>query len=121
MLAKNMKEIKMIKRYLLSVLYALLVFILWTFGAAALGSASMGFGASGTIIGLFSPYYIANVAEKKGYSWLKHFLIFGFFAGIPMIGIIKSIQIKIKKVPENTANHDAAAATAQNEHANEKK
>ena len=45
-------------------------------------------------IGILFSYSIANSAEKKGYSWWKNFLLWGFIStGIPLIGLIKIILL----------------------------
>jgi hypothetical protein len=86
------------KRYLLSFLCFIPLYFFWCGIIPVLFELKPPAGAIAFVSGLFFVYPIANRAERKGYSWWKHFLIFGFLStGIPIIGIIKLIQInKVK-------------------------
>ena len=86
------------RRYLLSFLCFIPLYIFWCGIIPLLLELKPPAGAIAFVSGLFFVYPIANKAEKKGYSWWKHFFIFSFLStGIPIIGIIKLIQINKAK------------------------
>jgi len=89
-------------KYLLSILYLVILFFFWCGIIPTLFNFKSPAGAIAFATGLLFIYPIANIAEKKGFSWWKHFLLFGFLStGIPLIGIIKIIQIKkVKSISE---------------------
>jgi len=92
-------------RIFLSILYLGFLYFFWCGIIPVLfGYSSSYVGPGAFVFGLFFIYPIAKNAEKKGYSWWKHFLIFAFLStGIPIIGIIKYFQIKKapNKIVEN--------------------
>ena len=94
------------KKYFLSILYVLFLYFFWV----GLISSSLGLkppaGAVAFVFGLFLAYPIASNAEKKGYSWWKNFLVFGFLStGMPLIGIVKLIHLlNTNKRADNNPN-----------------
>jgi hypothetical protein len=89
-------------RYILSLLYFIPLYFFWIgvfpviFGLKSSGINYAGAGAFA--LGLIFPFIIANISEKRGISWWKIFLISGFLStGIPIIGIVWLIILKIKK------------------------
>ena len=89
-------------RYILSFLYFIPLYFFWIgvfpvlFGIKSSGINYVGAGAFS--LGLIFPYIIANISEKRGISWWKIFLISGFLStGIPIIGIVWLIILKVKK------------------------
>lgn len=89
-------------RYILSFLYFIPLYFFWMgifpvlFGIKSSGINYAGASAFG--LGLIFPYIIANIYEKRGISWWKVFLISGFLStGIPIIGIVWLIILKVKK------------------------
>ena len=78
-------------KYLLSFFYVILLYFFWVGLISELLGLKPPAGVFSFVVGLFLTYLIANIAMKKGYSWWKHFLLFGFFStGIPIVGIIRA-------------------------------
>jgi len=88
-------------KYLLSILYVIPLMLFWNGLIASILNIPHHISGSSFGIGMVFSYIIASRADKKGYSWWKNFLIFGFLStGIPLIGIIKLITLHF--APENT-------------------
>ena len=104
------------KKYILSFLYIVFLYIFWIgFISNIIGFGNDGInyiGSAGFAFGLCFAYPIANLAERKGYSWWKYFIIYGFLStGIPIIGLIK--HIRFNKMPDNTKNHTTYTNTKE--------
>jgi hypothetical protein len=91
-----------INRFILSILYFVPLYFFWIgvfpyiLGNSIPGSNFIG--AKSFAIGCLFPYIIAQIGEKKGYSWWKNFLLSGFLCtGIPFIGIVWLVALKVKK------------------------
>lgn len=108
--------------FLLSILYFIPLYPFWI-GVVPyfLGNRTSGVnyvGASAFAFGIIFPYIIANISEKEGKSWWKIFLLSGFLTtGIPIIGIIWLIVLKVKKnkIKESTNDNKRASFVKREE------
>jgi hypothetical protein len=88
-------------RYILSILYFIPLYIFWI-GAfpviIGIRQSGINYAGGAFAFGIIFPYIIANIYEKNGKSWWKIFLMSGFLStGMPVIGIIWLIILKVKK------------------------